>query len=380
VVHIYAELDNLFDEYALGDVLGGAAWLDWFAAHVGGLERASENLVWVTGWTDDLQDRSLLGVLERSGAGALLRFTTPPEGVRSPQILVNPRWLRPFEVFAAAFGVPGRDEADPTPVLAVVVPLLFGYMFGDVGQGLVLIALGWWLKGRFEVARLLIAGGASAVVFGLLFGSVFASEEVIPALWLHPMSDPLTVLIVPLVFAVLLLSLGQLLAGLGALWRGDLRRWMLVDAGFLVLYLGLIGLLAGAPVGWLTLAGLAWYLAGSFLLHRRLLGALAAVGHLIENGMQILVNTLSFARVGAFALAHSALSAAVVTMAEATGSIAAGLLVMVLGNALIIALEGLVVSIQTTRLVLFEFFNRFLRGTGRVFRPLPAPPELVGAP
>jgi V/A-type H+-transporting ATPase subunit I len=261
-----------------------------------------------------------------------------------------------------------------------VVPLLFGYMFGDVGQGLVLIALGWWLKGRFEVARLLIAGGASAVVFGLLFGSVFASEEVIPALWLHPMSDPLTVLIVPLVFAVLLLSLGQLLAGLGALWRGDLRRWMLVDAGFLVLYLGLIGLLAGAPVGWLTLAGLAWYLAGSFLLHRRLLGALAAVGHLIENGMQILVNTLSFARVGAFALAHSALSAAVVTMAEATGSIAAGLLVMVLGNALIIALEGLVVSIQTTRLVLFEFFNRFLRGTGRVFRPLPAPPELVGAP
>jgi V/A-type H+-transporting ATPase subunit I len=52
---------------------------------------------------------------------------------------------------------------------------------------------------------------------------------------------------------------------------------------------------------------------------------------------------------------------------------------MVLGNALIIALEGLVVSIQTTRLVLFEFFNRFLRGTGRVFRPLPPPPLVVQA-
>jgi V/A-type H+-transporting ATPase subunit I len=89
--------------------------------------------------------------------------------------------------------------------------------------------------------------------------------------------------------------------------------------------------------------------------------------------MQILVNTLSFARVGAFALAHSALSAAVVTVAAAAGSVPGWLLVMVLGNLLIIGLEGLVVSIQTTRLVLFEFFNRFLVGTGRVFRPLPAP-------
>jgi V/A-type H+-transporting ATPase subunit I len=51
--------------------------------------------------------------------------------------------------------------------------------------------------------------------------------------------------------------------------------------------------------------------------------------------------------------------------------------VLVLGNLIILLLEGLVVSIQTTRLVLFEFFNRFLRGTGRVFTPLPAPPALV---
>jgi V/A-type H+-transporting ATPase subunit I len=45
---------------------------------------------------------------------------------------------------------------------------------------------------------------------------------------------------------------------------------------------------------------------------------------------------------------------------------------MAVGNALIIAIEGLVVGIQTTRLVLFEFFIRFLRGSGRAFRPLPA--------
>jgi V/A-type H+-transporting ATPase subunit I len=151
----------------------------------------------------------------------------------------------------------------------------------------------------------------------------------------------------------------------------------MIDAGFLLTYVGIIGLVAEIPLGWLTLAGLAWYLTGSFLVHRRLLGALAALGRLAENGLQILVNTLSFARVGAFALAHAALSAAVATMAAATGSALGALLIMVLGNLLIITLEGLVVSIQTTRLVLFEFFNRFLRGTGRLFRPLPAPPALV---
>jgi V/A-type H+-transporting ATPase subunit I len=148
------------------------------------------------------------------------------------------------------------------------------------------------------------------------------------------------------------------------------------DLGFLVLYLGLISTVLHPGLGWLAWVGLAWYLIGAFMVHRALLGGLAAVGHLLESGVQILVNTLSFARVGAFALAHSALSVAVVTMADSV-PLWAGILIMILGNVLIILLEGLVVSIQTTRLVLFEFFNRFLQGTGRVFRPLPAPPPVV---
>jgi V/A-type H+-transporting ATPase subunit I len=151
-----------------------------------------------------------------------------------------------------------------------------------------------------------------------------------------------------------------------------------VDAGLLVMYLGLVVMLAlpGAGAGWVVLAGLGWYVAGSYWIAHRLLGALAAVGHLAESGLQLLTNTLSFARVGAFALAHAALSAAVVTMADAAPGWAA-LLILIAGNLVIILLEGLVVSIQTTRLVLFEFFNRFLRGTGRVFSPLPAPPAIV---
>lgn len=377
LVYLYAELDSLFDDYDLEVVLGEAASLGWFASHVGALEPASDHLVWVTGWTDDLTGSALAKALDRSGARALLRLKPPPPGIRPPQILDNLPWLRPFELFTRAFGVPGADEADPTPLLALIVPLLFGYMFGDVGQGLILMAVGWTLRDRFEVARLLLAGGGSAVLFGLLFGSLFAREDLIPAVWLHPMQEPLTVLLVPLAFAVLLLSVGQLLSGLGALRRGDPGRWLLTDAGFLLLYLGLVSLAWGAEFVWPAAVGLAWYLLGSFLVNRELLGTLAALGHLAEGGLQILVNTLSFSRVGAFALAHAALSAAVVAIADAAGTLAGTLLIMVLGNLLIVLLEGLVVSIQTTRLVLFEFFNRFLRGTGRVFRPLPPPPALI---
>ena len=377
IVHAYAELDTLFEDFSLGQALGEVEQISWFASHVGGLERAGEHFVWITGWTDDLTGRRPAQALDRSGARALLRFAPPPAGMRPPQVLDNPRWLRPFELFARLLGIPAADEADPTPLLAVVVPLLFGYMFGDVGQGLVLMLLGGLLLRRFEAAPLFVAAGASAVVFGFLFGSIFSVEGLIPALWLHPLAQPMTVLAVPLGFGVLLLSLGQLLAGLGALWRGELRRWLAMDLGFLVFYLGVIGLLAGQPAMPLVALGLFWYGVGAFLVHRRILGALAAFGHLLEGGVQILVNTLSFARVGAFALAHAALSDAIVTMARVPDSAVAGVSILVIGNAVIIGLEGLVVSIQTTRLVLFEFFNRFLRGGGRVFRPLPAPPVLV---
>jgi len=375
-VYLQAELDSLFEDYHLDTVLGEVAWLDWFSEQVGALELASEHLAWITGWTDDLDGRELEAALDRAQTRALLRFAHPPAGSRPPRVLKNPRWLRPFELFARALGVPGDDEADPTPVLAVVVPLLFGYMFGDVGQGLVLVLVGVWLMRRHELARLLVACGVSAMAFGILFGSLFGVEHVIPALWLHPLEQPLTVLVVPLIFAVGLLSLGQLLSGLGALWRGRLGEWLLVDAGFLVMYLGLVALVTlpdlGGWIGWLPLLGLVWYLVGAYLVAHRLIGAVNALGRLAEHGLQLLTNTLSFARVGAFALAHAALSAAIVTMADAAPLWAAAV-ILVLGNLVVILLEGLVVSIQTTRLVLFEFFNRFLRGTGRLFVPLSPP-------
>lgn len=129
------------------------------------------------------------------------------------------------------------------------------------------------------------------------------------------------------------------------------------------------------PAGLLAAAiGLVWFCVGNALLERRAMAGFGALGEAIEKTLQILVNTLSFARVGAFALAHAGLSSAVVTLMTAADNVFARAAILIVGNAVVIVLEAMVVSIQTTRLVLFEFFSRFMQGQGRAFRPLPAPP------
>jgi V/A-type H+-transporting ATPase subunit I len=264
-------------------------------------------------------------------------------------------------------------------VVAVLVPLLFGYMFGDVGHGFVLLLIGLLLQRRWPLLRILVANGCSSMLFGVVFGSVFGREDILPALWVHPLEQPLPVMLVPLIGGVVILLLGMLLNAIEAWWRGGFREWLQVEAAVLCMYLSLLAALFRPGSLVITALCLLWYLAGSVrgLQSGRLARLGVALGTLVENIMQLLINTISFVRVGAFALAHGGLSLAFVIMAGATQNVVAGFLIMLLGNVIVILLEGLVVTIQTTRLVLFEFFIRFLRGSGRMFRPLLAPRETV---
>lgn len=369
-------LAALSQRHDLPRVLGDAHRLQWLLHNVQALESGAL-LCWITGWTSDAggaAESALDRALQACPARALLRFAPAPAGMRAPLLLRNPPWARPFEVFSRALGMPSASEADPTPLLAVVVPLMFGYMFGDVGQGLLLAGVAGCYRQRFPIARLLVAGGLSAALFGWLFGSVFGLHGLLPALWLHPLAAPLPVLLAPLAGGALLLTLGLGLDALAAGWRAELPRWALTDAWLAVVYLGLLAAFFAPPALWVAAAGALAFCVGHALSAKRLGAGLSAIGELVEKTLQILINTLSFARVGAFALAHAGLSSAIVALMDAADSSVARALVLVLGNAVVIVLEAMVVSIQTTRLVLFEFFTRFMQGQGRAFRPLPAPP------
>jgi len=366
-----AELRALDERHDIADALADASFVRWYVSSVPELA-ATENFAWITGWTSDADGEALLSLLADAGVKGLLRLTEAPPGIEAPLLLRNPSWMRPFELFTNMLGVPAAGSADPTRIVAIAGPLMFAYMFGDVGHGAVLLIAGLVFSRRWPALRLLTYGGAMSVVFGVLFGSVFALETVITPLWVHPLEAPVLMLVVPMLGGAALLIIGMCLDALQACWQRRGVYWCETGAGLMLCYLALLGATLLPWLLWVALGGAIWFVVGHALAApaHRLAAAAEATADFLESLLQLVVNTVSFVRVGAFALAHAGLSLAVVGLAETPESAAVQLFVLVLGNVLIIGLEGLVVSIQTTRLVLFEFFIRFLRAEGRPFRPL----------
>lgn len=365
------ELGVLHDRFHLADVLGTIEQIQWLlgcAREVG----ESARLARITGWALVPELDRLETGLSGCGVFHVLAFPTPPNDTDPPVVLFNPAWARRFEALTQMIGMPGAGEADPTIVVALIAPLLFGFMFGDVGQGFVLLLAGVLLRRRFPPLAILIPGGAMSMIFGVLFGSVFGREDVIPALWLHPLDQPILLLLVSVAAGAVILLTGLTLQALQMRWQGRWQDWLAGDAGLVVCYLGLLAVFIwGTPALAIAAIGALWFVLGA-VPGGGAPAAARAIGELVETVLQLLVNTVSFARAGAFALAHAGLSVAIVGLSDASGPVFYWL-VLALGNAFVLALEGLVVSIQTTRLLLFEFFIRFLTGGGRKFRPLVPP-------
>ncbi|HYW04591.1 MAG TPA: ATPase [Gammaproteobacteria bacterium] len=355
----------------LAEALGHVRRLEWMTEHLGGA-CLGEYLARITGWTSAPDPDTLAAPLRRARIPAVAGFLAPPAGREPPTLTRNPAWARPFELFVRLMGTPGQGETDPSRLLAFIAPLLFGYMFGDLGQGALLVVAGLLLRRRWPALAMLIPGGVAAMLFGLAFGSVFTREGLVGPLWVNPLAAPLPVLAVPLIAGAVLMLLGLLLNALAAWQNGRGADWLRVQAGLVVAYAGAVtAFLAPLPGGILAGIGVLWYLGGTASRWRELgaAGVLGRAGELLERLFQLLVNTVSFVRVGAFALAHAGLSMAVTGLAAAAPHGLVEYAILITGNAAILAIEGLVVGIQTTRLILFEFFIRFLQAGGRPFRP-----------
>ena len=319
-----------------------------------------------------------------------------------PVYLQHAKALLPFQSLVTTYARPRYGELDPTWLIVLTFPLLYGAMFGDLGQGLVLALLGWLIASRKVKALrsmaglggLIMACGLVAAVFGVLYGSVFGFEEGVTPLWMRPTDNIITILVIAIGAGLVILSIGFLL-GIYNAFR--MKEWgkMLFDhngiAG-LVLYWSILGLVGSATnllpipsivfIVLLMLSGIAIMFAEIFKHlvegHRPLIEGgigtylIQAFFELFEALITYLSNSLSYVRVGAFAVAHGGLSSAILilaTLVSADKGVGYWIVVLI-GNIFIIGFEGLIVGIQTMRLSYYEFFSKFFTGGGARFEPL----------
>lgn len=355
-------------------------------AELAGLMRGSGSLTTVSGWVPSSQLPLLERMLTSSfGSRFALQVRDPraDERLQVPSAIHHHRWLQPFARLVLNYGVPRYGEIDPTVLFAASFVLMFGMMFGDVGHGATISLMSVLFRHRLgSYAPLGLAVGVSSTIFGLLYGSLFGFEHLLPALWMSPLSDPMRMLGVALAWGMGFILLATTLTIRNRIADGQLREALLDSRGGagLLLYLGLLSSAwLYATVGQTHVVPLlavcaalaamfadSWHHTQGIATGERLLIAFMEG---FESMMAYISNTLSFLRLAAFSLNHVALSIAILTVASilhATGY----WVTVVLGNLFILVLEGAIVGIQTLRLEYYEGFSRFFGGDGRAFRPL----------
>lgn len=325
-------------------------------------------------------------------------FSTPPTKLKNPKI------FRPFEMYVKMYGLPAYNEMDPTIFVALTYAFIFGAMFGDVGQGLVLLLGGLFLykKKGMDLAAIIASAGVFSTFFGFMYGSFFGFEDtVIHHIWLQPkeamMTLPVigqmnTVFVVAVVFGMFLILTAMVMHIIVCIRNHDAEgTWFDTNgvAGFLfygflvaclilfmsghalpaaiilviILGLPLLAMAFKEPLGaWLEKKkadledGVPMYLVQTFF-------------EMFEVLLSFFSNTLSFVRIGAFAVSHAAMMEVVLMLAGFTNGGSGNWLIIVLGNAFVCAMEGLIVGIQVLRLEYYELFSRFYKGTGHAFHP-----------
>ena len=341
------------------------------------------------GWMAEDDALSLEAEIADDDLAVFARYGETDE---SPPIrLKNPPIVRQFEFFTRLYGLPVYDEVDPTPLLALTYTLLFGLMFGDVGHGLALAMLGLYIYFVMKkpLGGILSVVGASATAFGFLYGSIFGFEDILPALWRRPMVDITGTLIFAVVIGAVLIVLSMCLHMYNSARKGriaDLLFGANGVAGLLfyssVLWLAYRAIFLGqGPTAQVVALGVAPLVFVAFKhpitrLMERHKAPQEPVGigmfvfntfiELFETVLTYATNTISFVRVGAFAISHAGMMHVVLQLSQgAAGS--RNLLILVFGNILVMAIEGLLVGIQVLRLDFYEIFSRFYTGGGREF-------------
>ena len=348
----------------------------------------SNKYFYMSGWIAERDIPKLKEIL-RTYKDIVIKVRSPEEdNVTPPTKLKNSFFARPFELLIKMYGVPNYKEKDPTFLFAVTYMFLFGAMFGDVGQGLVFFMAGFLIKNK-DFGGLLKRLGIASTIFGFLYGSVFGMESIIPAIFMRPFSNINTSLMSAILVGLIFLLISYFVGFINKFNFNDLEEAIFGKeglAGFIV-FLMVINLACG-PLLKKTLiptkiAVIIIVLSLlSMVFKKQILSLITKKPHKIEEGyyieavfsllegvLSIVSNIISFIRVGAFAINHVGLFLAFETIGKMLNNEGLNILSLVIGNIVIIGLEGLIVFIQSLRLEYYEMFSKFYYGDGYEFIP-----------
>ena len=349
---------------------------------------------YVVGWMETKDALNLEKEINASG-DIVMFYIEDAKNVKNmqpPTKLKNNPLFKPFEMFVKMYGLPSYNEIDPTAILAITYILFFGIMFGDVGQSLVLAIAGFVV---YKVKKLDLGGiigmvGVAGIISGFIYGSFFGNEEIIPELFgintLKPMENIMPLLIGTVCMGGVIIIMGIALNIVNMIKARNLGEALFGHNGaagalfyitvvlFAVNMLGGLGI-PGAVFGiMLGISLLTMYLNEPLT---RLIegkknifpsGAMFFVEsffELFEVILSFCTNTISFLRIGAFAVIHVGMMMAVSSLSSGGG--VGGAVVTVVGNAIVMVLEGLIVAIQVLRLEYYEMFSRYFNGRGKEF-------------
>ncbi|WP_422487294.1 V-type ATP synthase subunit I [Gudongella sp. DL1XJH-153] len=352
----------------------------------------SSNYFYISGWVS-LSDKTEVRNSLKDYDPMLIKYEDE-ESSEMPTKLKNNWFFRPFEWLVNLYGTPSYNEIDPTPFVGISYMLFFGIMFGDLGQGFVMVIAGYFLSKKMELFGGLISRiGLASMLFGVLYGAVFGLETVIPALWMKPFENINDILMVAIFSGVTALLVAYVYGIINAYKRRDLEEGvfgkegvagvilyitLLVTIGGSMLGISIIPVSVGIGISVIALLAIVFRLPLTHLIEgkRPLHGGdisgyyVESIFSLIETFLSMLSGTISFIRVGAFALTHVGLFLAFETIGHMMGSAVGNVIVLIIGNIFVLGLEGLIVFIQGMRLQYYELFSRYYRGDGRAFDPV----------
>lgn len=361
----------------------------------------------IVGWIPSENKKQLQKRLKRIKSVELDFSDAKDEMDKNPPVkLKNCFFAKPFEFFTEMYGVPKYNEMDPTLFVSITYILIFGVMFADLGQGFCLAIAGllMWRFKKMAIGKILFPCGISAMIFGTIFGSVFGFEELLTPMFkamgfkdkpIEVMASENTnaIIFVAIGLGVLLLIVAMFLNVYSSIKQRNYGRALFGTSGVagIVFYGSLVfGLLFEIFLGQhiMTLPYILGLVVLPFILIffcEPLSGLVNGEkdwqpeswgGYIVEKlfeSIEVLLsyvtNTMSFLRVGAFVLVHAGMMLVVFVLAQTAGGVGYWIIV-VIGNAVVMVLEALLVAIQVLRLEYYEMFSRFYSGEGRPFTPV----------